>query len=192
MAHPCSRVLCRVGGIVPKAFAIRSWFAIWVMTLSMLCTAADTPAVGDLAPDFALPALQGGNVRLSEYRGQVVVLSFWGSRCAVCGAQLAALNELQTTYGSAGLVTLAVSIDDDMAKAREYALAHAAAVPLLLDARREVGRTYRIDRLPSTLLIDRNGRVRQWFRDFQRIDNSTISQVRALLDDAGSVTAQIH
>jgi cytochrome c biogenesis protein CcmG, thiol:disulfide interchange protein DsbE len=162
------------------------------MTLSALCAEADAPGIGSPAPDFALPAIQGSNVRLSEYRGQVVVLSFWGSRCAVCAAQLAALNDLQNTYGSAGLVTLAVSIDDDMAKAREYALVHAATVPLLLDARREVGRSYRIDRLPTTLLIDRNGRVRQWFRDFVRTDNSTISQVRALLDDAGSVTAQYH
>jgi peroxiredoxin len=175
-----------------KAAAIRCSIASFIWALGLLAAAAEAPGVGSAAPDFALPAIQGSNVRLSEYRGQVVVLSFWGSRCADCASQLAALNELQNTYGSAGLVTLAVSIDDDMAKAREYAHAHAATVPLLLDARREVGRSYRIDRLPTTLLIDRNGRIREWFRDFRRIDNSYISQLRALLDDAGSVTAQIH
>jgi peroxiredoxin len=185
-------MLCRLGGIVPGANAIYRLIASLLMTLTALGAAADAPGIGSPAPDFALPAIHGGNVRLSEYRGQVVVLSFWSSRCAVCSAQLAALDELQKTYGTAGLVTLAVSIDDDMAKAREYARVHAASVPLLLDARREVGRSYRVDRLPTTLLIDRNGRVRQWFRDFIRTDNSTVSQVRALLDDASPVTVQIH
>jgi peroxiredoxin len=56
-------------------------------------------------------------------------------------------------------------------------------VPLLLDAQRNVGRIYGIDRLPTTVLIDRSGKVRQLYRDFRRTDNSYISQVRALLDD---------
>ncbi len=163
-----------------------------VAALSISPLYAAAPAVGDTAPDFALPAFLGGNVRLSEYRGQVVVVTFWSSRCSTCAAQLAALNQQQLTYGPAGLVTLAVSIDDNMARARDYAAGHAGAVPLLLDAKREVGRSFQVDRLPSTVLIDRHGRVSYWIRDYRRIDNSYISQLRALLDDDKSASTSIR
>ena len=154
---------------------------IWLSGIASVHAA--TPAVGSVAPDFALPAAQGGNVRLSEYRGQVVALTFWSSRCSVCAAQLADLNQLQQTYRPAGLVTLAVSVDDDMGHAREYAAAHGGQMLMLLDQARAVGRSYDVGRLPTTLLIDRSGKVRYLRSDIRRIDNPYISQLRALLDD---------
>jgi len=140
-------------------------------------------AVGELAPDFALPSASGGNVRLSEHRGEVVLLAFWSSHCGVCTAQLSVLGDLQTTYRSAGLVTLAVSVDDDMHRATRYAQAHPARFPMLLDLRKGVSRAYGIERLPTTVLIDRRGRVRFLQSDDHGIDNSYVAQVRALLDD---------
>jgi peroxiredoxin len=159
---------------------------------AVAASAGSGPGLGRLAPDFALPAARGGNVRLSEYRGSVVVLSFWSSQCGQCAAQLAALAEQQQTYAGAGLVTIAVSIDSNLAKAREFALAHAGAVPLLLDAKRDVGRNYAVARLPTTVLIDRRGRIQQIYGDYRRIDNSYISQLRALLDDVNSTAAPIY
>jgi peroxiredoxin len=145
--------------------------------------AADAAAVGDMAPDFTLPATAGGNVRLSEYRGEVVMLTFWSSRCAVCIAQLRALGNLQATYRSAGLVTLAVSVDDDLNSATQFAKSHPARFPLLLDRLKGVSRAYRIDLLPTTVLIDRRGRVRFLLADYHGTDNSYVAQVRELLDD---------
>jgi peroxiredoxin len=139
--------------------------------------------VGELAPDFALPATTGGNVRLSEHRGEVVLLAFWSSRCAVCTAQLSVLGDLQTTYRSAGLVTLAVSVDDDLHRATRYAQAHPVRFPMLLDLRKGVSRAYGIERLPTTVLIDRRGRVRYLQSDDHGIDNTYVAQVRELLDD---------
>ena len=78
-----------------------------------------------------------------------------------------------------------------MSRAREFAddlvRSRKSTLPMLLDADRAVGRSYGVDRLPTTVLIDRAGRVRYLFRDYRRTDNSYISQVRALLDDSGSV-----
>jgi len=54
--------------------------------------AAPYALIGQMAPDFALHAASGANVRLSEHRGEVVVLSFWSSRCAACRTQLEALS----------------------------------------------------------------------------------------------------
>jgi peroxiredoxin len=158
--------------------------------LAQPASGASLAAVGAGAPDFTLPAAQGGNLRLSEYRGQVVVISFWSSRCSSCAAQLAELTALQGTYGPAGLVTLAVSVDSDLGRAREFAedllRSRKSTLPMLLDAGRGVGRSYGVDRLPTTVLIDRAGRVRYLFRDYLRTDNSYISQLRALLDDSAS------
>jgi peroxiredoxin len=145
--------------------------------------AAGAATVGELAPDFALPATAGGNVRLSEHRGEVVLLAFWSSRCAVCATQLAALGDLQATYRSAGLVTLAISVDDDLRRALKFARDHPARFPLLLDRRKGVSRAYAIERLPTTVLIDRRGRVRYLQADYRGNDNSYVAQVRELLDD---------
>jgi peroxiredoxin len=151
--------------------------------------AADTTLPGEgaqaaIAPDFALPPAAGGsNVRLSEHRGEVVLLAFWSSECATCITQLAALDELEQTYRPAGLVTLGISVEDDVARATRFAAAHPARFPLLLDRSKSVSRAYGIDRLPTTVLIDRRGRVHAVVPEFHGIDNSYVAQLRALLDD---------
>ena len=142
-----------------------------------------TAAPGEMAPDFTLPAASGGNVRLSEHRGEVVLLTFWSSQCPVCVDQLAALGELQSTYRSAGLVTLGVSVDDDLKRARRFATAHAGRFPLLIDRHKSVSRAYRIEELPTTVLIDRRGRVRYLQSDYHGTDKTYVAQVRELLDD---------
>jgi|HubBroStandDraft_1064217.scaffolds.fasta_scaffold37229_2 peroxiredoxin len=146
--------------------------------------AADVSLIGHTAPDFALPAVVGSNVRLSEYRGQAVIISFWSSRCSVCARQLALLDRLYSTYRSAGLVVLAVSVDDEPVHAEQYARAHTTSFPLLLDTTKAVSRAYAIDRLPSTVLIDRSGVVRYRNNDDRADDSSYVAPIRALLDDA--------
>ena len=81
-----------------------------LLTLALAAGAAARAAapyalIGKTAPDFALHAASGGNVRLSEHRGEVVVLSFWSSRCTACRTQLAALSRSLATYRSAELAT---------------------------------------------------------------------------------------
>ncbi len=167
---------------VIRSFGRACVLAVLAAVLGSSAARAAT-VIGDLAPDFALPAVAGGNVRLSEHRGEVVLLTFWSSRCSVCAAQLDALGGLQTTYRSAGLVTLAVSVDDDLDRALRYANSHPTRFPLLLDRRKDVSRAYRIERLPTMVLIDRRGRVRFMVADYRRTDNSYVAQVRELLDD---------
>jgi peroxiredoxin len=146
--------------------------------------AAQASLIGRMAPDFALPAAVGSNVRLSEYRGQAVIISFWSSRCSVCAGQLARLDRLYSTYRSSGLVVLAVSVDDDPMHAEQYARAHATGFPLLLDTSKAVSRAYAIDRLPWIVLIDRSGIVRFLRGDDSADDGSYVAQIRTLLDDS--------
>jgi peroxiredoxin len=162
------------------------WLAAGAGCLLGAAVQAATPAPVDAAaPDFALPAFVGDNVRLSEYRGQPVILSFWSSRCGTCAPALSALDRLFGTYRSSGLVVLGISVDDDPQRARDYARAHVTAFPLLLDQAKSVSRSYGIDRLPTTVLIDRAGVVRYLHNDFRSNDPSYVAQIRALLDDDG-------
>jgi peroxiredoxin len=140
--------------------------------------------LGREAPDFALHAVAGNNVRLSEHRGDVVVLSFWGSRCGQCRMQLAALDKSFKTYHSAGLQVFGVNVDDDQGGALEFARTQALSFPLLLDPQKAVARNYLVDNLPMTLLIDRGGAVRQVHRDFSsKFEPLYLQQLRVLLNE---------
>jgi peroxiredoxin len=165
-----------------------TWTALFAAALA--AAALVTPAatgyalLGHDAPDFALHAVNGVNVRLSEHRGDVVVLSFWGSRCGQCRMQLTALDKSFKTYHSAGLEVLGINVDDDQAGALEFARAQALGFPLLLDPQKAVARNYLVDNLPMTLLIDRGGVVRQVHRDFSsKFESLYLQQLRMLLNE---------
>ncbi len=145
--------------------------------------APDPGLIAQPAPDFALPAFAGGNVRLSEYRGQPILLAFWSSRCGLCAAQLQALDRYYDTYGSAGLVVLGVSVEGDAQRAADYAREHATSFHLLFDRGMRISRLYRIERLPSTVLIDLAGIVRYVHDEGRAADPSFVTQIRALLYD---------
>ena len=162
------------------------WLKILLALAPVVSATAGVPLVGRLAPDFALPAAAGANERLSEHRGEVVVLSFWSTRCSLCASELAALDDLYARYRSAGLITLAVSVDDDPQRARDFARAHPLRYPLLIDPTKAVSRAYGIELLPTLVLIDRSGAVRYVHADYHVNDTSYIAEVRSLLNDAVS------
>lgn len=140
--------------------------------------------LGQKAPDFALRATSGSNFRFSEYRGDVVLLVFWGSRCGQCAPQLAALSRMVDTYRSAGLSALAVNVDDDQVAAVEFAIRHPVSFPMLLDPAKAVARQFRVDNLPMLLLVDRGGVIRHVHRDYRSgSDAKYLEQIKVLLDE---------
>ncbi|HXC58738.1 MAG TPA: TlpA disulfide reductase family protein [Steroidobacteraceae bacterium] len=167
------------------------WNSLFLLAAVLLgaawtATAAD-PAyrlLGKTAPDFALRGTSGANFRLSEHRGDVVAVAFWGSRCGTCGAQLGTLSRLVDTYQSAGLAALAVNVDDDQSAAASFAVAHPVSFPVLLDPGKTVARQYRVDNLPMLLLIDRSGAIRYVHRNHRSgSDAQYLEQIRVLLDE---------
>src|SRR5690606_26556978 len=143
-------------------------------------------AHGDLrgveAPDFVLKSLSGKNLRLSEYRGEVVMLSFWASWCGDCRHQLEELATVYQRYRDAGVAVLAVSLDGDSRRARDAAAALEIGYPVLLDPEGDVGRLYEVDSMPLALLIDRAGLVRHVFEGRNRAAGPVVlEQVRVLL-----------
>src|ERR1700691_5664038 len=119
--------------------------------------AAAPTIVGREAPDFVLRGLDGRNLRLSEFRGQVVLVNFWSRSDGDSRQQMAALDRINITYQRAGLVVLGVSVDDDLRRSKEFAAAMGVSYPILFDTGTEIGQDYFIQKMPMTILVDRSG-----------------------------------
>lgn len=130
-----------------------------IAALALLAASA-WPAHAAPAPDFTLKSLDGPALRLAEQRGQVVVVNFWASWCAPCKVEMPHLNKLADKYRDTGVVLLGVNVDDDPAKAAAEARKLGIRFPVLLDTAKQVSRAYRLDAMPTTVLVDRDGQVR--------------------------------
>jgi peroxiredoxin len=144
--------------------------------------AAAPTLVGKAAPDFVLKGLDGRNLRMSEFRGQVVLVNFWARWAGDSRQEMPALDRINTTYNRAGLVVLGVSIDEDLNRAREFAGAMRVSYPILFDTGSDIGRDYLLQRMPMTILVDRAGVVRYSNVGFKRGDERAyLDHIRELL-----------
>lgn len=127
------------------------------------CKSGAGPGVGDLAPDFVLPRLDGKVQKLSNFRGQVVLVNLWATWCPPCIEEMPLLDQLAETYGPRGVVLLGVAGDEDRAAVARFVEEKAPAFDVLLDPGGEVGTQYGITGYPETFLVDREGRLQHKF-----------------------------
>jgi len=145
----------RIHAIFPRSAAI---IAVWLAALASAgATAALTPGP---APDFTLHSVAGTNLRLTEQRGQVVMLNFWATWCGPCRQEMPQLNRLYEKYRASGFVLFGVNVDEDVRNAAGTSSRLGLRFPVLLDTDKKVSRLYDLSTMPSTVLIDRDGRVR--------------------------------
>jgi len=163
----------------------------------LLCLFLAWPAVagrnleGETAPDFVLKSLDGVNLRLSEYQGNVVILTFWNVRCGDCREQLPQLNQLQAEYGAQGLRVLSVNLDKHVHRAEEMTRGMQLDFPVLLDLKRRVAKLYDPGKLPLTVLIDPAGDVRYVHKGYSVKDPLIYTaELESLLADFGPLTDQ--
>ena len=160
--------------------ALRSGAALVALLLAAGTVPAATALKGAEAPDFVLKSFSGKNLRLSEYRGEVVMLSFWATWCGDCRAQLTELGAMRDRYQDAGVELLAVSLDQSARQASD--MTKGSTYPVLHDAAGEVGRLYDVQKMPVMVLIDRGGVVREVFEGFRRgNEEQYLARVQALL-----------
>jgi len=122
--------------------------------------AADAALLPGPAPDFTLHSVAGSNLRLKEQRGQVILLNFWATWCGPCREEMPHLNRLYEKYRGSGFLLLGVNVDEDVRNAAGTSSRMGLRFPVLLDTDKKVSRLYHLDTMPSTVLIDRDGRVR--------------------------------
>jgi len=137
---------------------------------------------GQAAPDFALKSSSGENLRLSEYRGDVVMVNFWATWCGPCRQEMPLLDELYSRYERVGFSLLGVNIDDDSRKAMNMVSELGVSFPVLFDARKEVSKLYEVNAMPVTVLIDREGTVRYVHHGYKPgYEDKYLDQIRSLL-----------
>jgi cytochrome c biogenesis protein CcmG/thiol:disulfide interchange protein DsbE len=112
------------------------------------------------APDFLLTDSTGSQVRLSDYKGKVVLLNFWATWCGPCKAEIPWFAEFERKYKSSGLAVLGISMDDDGWKSvRPFIAQSRINYRVMVGDDATASRFGGIDSLPETLLIDRKGRI---------------------------------
>jgi len=166
-------ILIRPGDIVTIALTL-----LFTVTSSQ----AAMPVVGSVAPEFTLKSSTGRNLKLSDHRGQVVMINFWATWCGPCRQELPLLNHLHEQYQKAGFTLLGVNIDDRADTAQAMARKLGITFPVLFDNEKRVSRLYDVNAMPSTLLIDRDGRVRYVHLGYRAgFEARYESQIRELL-----------
>jgi peroxiredoxin len=119
------------------------------------------------APDFAVVGIDGRTVRLSDYRGKVVLLNFWYTGCAPCREETPALQAAYQKLSGQGLEIIGMNVRanerrgaDGDADIRTFMQAHGVTYPIALDTDSQVDRDYQVYVLPTSFMIDREGNIR--------------------------------
>lgn len=139
---------------------------IWISAVPNGLTtqgAIPVPRQGFQAPDFGLANSQGEIVRLSELRGQPVIVNLWASWCTPCKAEMPAIQSVYEQYADQGLVILGVnaSNQDNLQSAAQFVEDNGLTFPILWDTEGVVSRQYQLSALPTTFFIDGNGTIQE-------------------------------
>ena len=160
----------------------KSVLAGLLLTVFAATSLASSGLEGQQAPDFALKSATGENLRLSEYRGDVVMINFWATWCGPCRQEMPLLNELYNRYQRVGFNLLGVNIDDDSSRAMKMATELGVSFPVLFDSRKEVSKLYEVNAMPVTVLVDREGNVRHVHHGYKPgYEEKYLDEIRSLL-----------
>ncbi|HXZ28092.1 MAG TPA: TlpA disulfide reductase family protein [Terriglobales bacterium] len=147
-------------GVVIAAVALMLWVGVRQSRHgSSPLAGGELVEVGKSAPDFELQTLEGKSVRLSDFRGKAVVLNFWATWCDPCKIEMPWLVDLQKQYGSQGLQVVGVAMDDSGKDAIQAFAKQMGVNYVILQGKNAVGDAYGATGYPTTVYIDRNGKV---------------------------------
>ncbi|NVJ61709.1 MAG: TlpA family protein disulfide reductase [Gammaproteobacteria bacterium] len=148
---------------------LKSILTVTVLVFSLSSLAKE---VKEPAPDFTLKSMSGENVKLSELRGNVVMINFWASWCGPCRQEMPLLDDFYKKYNKLGFVLLGVNVEEDSSKAAGYLKEVPVSFPILYDNTNKVSKMYDIDAMPSTVLVDREGNMRFLHRGYKPGDEN--------------------
>lgn len=161
---------------------LRNTIIALVFSVFAASSLASSGLEGQAAPDFALKSSNGENLRLSEYRGNVVMINFWATWCGPCRQEMPLLDELYNRYERVGFNLLGVNIDDDSSRAMRMVEELGVDFPVLFDAQKEVSKLYEVEAMPVTVIVDRQGTVRYVHHGYKPgYEDKYLDQIRTLL-----------
>jgi len=155
---------------------MRKNIAVIVAALTLALPALAASPTGP-APAFTLAARSGQDVSLAQYKGQVVMINFWASWCGPCRQEMPLLEGIYKKY-----TMLGVNVEPDSNAANEWLKATPVSFPILYDRDSKVSKLYDVAGMPSTVIIDRSGKLRVLHRGYKPGDeNEYLDSIRTLI-----------
>lgn len=137
----------------------------WILSVVLLLGSI-SPVLAT-APDFTLKALDGANLRLAEQKGDIMLINFWASWCGPCIQEMPALDKLAQKYQALGVQVWGVNVENDSTAAKAYLSKVKVEFPILFDLDNSVSKAYQVDAMPTTVILDKDGKVRAVHRGYQ-------------------------
>jgi peroxiredoxin len=158
-------------------------FSVFVMTMLVASLAWAAQTLSGPAPGFTLQSLDGQQVSLASLKGKVVMVNFWATWCVPCRQEMPHLQALYERYNSLGFELLAVNVEkDNAAGARKWLEETPVTFPVLFDPNNQVTKLYKVQTMPSTVMVARDGTMRFIHHGYKPgYEGEYQTQVRALL-----------
>lgn len=155
-----------------------------LLTLSAGTALAKGKKVSGKAKDFTLSSNTGKNIRLSDLKGKVVMINFWASWCGPCRQEFPLLDDMYKRYQPAGFELLGVNIEPKKKDADKLLKQIPVTFPILYDTEQKVSEMYDVSAMPTTILIDKNGKMRYLAKGYKPgYEKDYKEQVKALLKE---------
>lgn len=149
---------------------------VLLASVMFFISAAQAADVQGKAPDFTLKSSSGKNLKLSEHRGEVVLLNFWASWCGPCRKEMPYLEQIQEKYSDYGFTVMGVNVEEDSSKAKKMLKDIPVSFPILYDTTNSVSKAYKVSAMPTTVIIDRDGNMRYLHKGYKSGDEATYKQ----------------
>jgi peroxiredoxin len=151
-------------------------------TVLSLTASAGAIAPGAPAPAFQLRSSANTELSLNDLKGQVVLINFWASWCGPCRQEMPVLEQLYRKYKSAGVTLLGVNVEPKTADAEGFLKSTPVSFPILFDPDSKVSRLYEVSGMPSTVILDRSGKIRFVHQGYKPGEESEyLDQIRTLV-----------
>ncbi|MCG8538202.1 MAG: TlpA family protein disulfide reductase [Pseudomonadales bacterium] len=165
-----------------KLSTIATWIAACVFALSAANGFAKSSPLSGPAPDFALPAGQKKPLKLSDFKGEVVMINFWASWCGPCREEMPLIEALYQKYKKLGFVVYGVNVDTNPKDAQPLLKSSKVSFPVGYDMKSKVSELYNVDSMPSTIMVDRQGNMRFLHRGYKPgYEHDYEKQIRQLI-----------
>ena len=154
----------------------------FTLIFSTSVTYAASEKLSGKSANFTLKSRSGKNIKLSELRGEVVMLNFWASWCGPCRKEMPILEKIHKKYKKLGFTLLGVNVEQDTRAAKRYLKDVKVSFPILFDPANKTSKLYNVSAMPTTILIDRNGNKRFLHKGYKSgYENAYKKEIKKLL-----------